>query len=572
MGMLGTLQIGKSGLLASQAALQVVGNNLANLATEGYHRQNITLEPETAQQIGPGMFIGRGVTIQSITRAADEALEARLRNAISDEGAADVRQSLLGRIEAIQNEFTDTDLSTIMSEFFNAFSELSNNPQDMSLRSMVIEQAGTLTSFIRELDSNLGSMEQQTIAQIDQTTATANDLLNRIATLNQQISVQSRGSGGAPSLRDQRDALLAELSQYMDISTVEQESGSVDVFVGSLPIILNSTNRGIEVVNKSIDGETVTQIVISADKSPLDLTSGELGALIEFKEGDIKDAIGAVDELASQLIWQVNRLHSQGQGTELLDGVTTASLVSDPTLTLDDPDNGLAFTPQHGSFQLHVIQQSTGQVVTTTIDIDLDEINPATNTTLNSLAADINAVANVTASVNAAGQIVIDTGTSDFQIAFGDDTSGVLAALGINTFFTGKDAFDIDVNTVVEESPGLIAAAYSGPEGANPGDNSVALSIASLRDDGLDDLNGLSLTEYWSRHVGDFAVRRAQSREELASTTVIREGLATQQQSVSGVNADEETIDLIMYQRAYQASARLLTVIDELMQTLMAAV
>ncbi|GAB4197501.1 MAG: flagellar hook-associated protein FlgK [Phycisphaeraceae bacterium] len=573
MGLIGSLQIGKTGLLASQAALQVVGQNLANLATDGYHRQKITLAPERAQQIGPGLFIGRGVKIQSITRTVDEALEARLRGSISDQSASEIRQQLLGRIEAIENEFSGTDLSTALGEFFNAFSELANRPQDVSLRTLLLEQAGSLSGFIRDLDAELGQVQLQTIAQTDQAVETVNDLLDRIATLNQQISVQSRGSGGSPGLRDQRDQLLAELSKYLDISTVEQASGSVDVFVGSLPIILNNKSRGVELLTEEQDGETVTKVVIAADRSPLDITSGELGALIRFKEQDIQDAIDAIDTLAAQLIYQVNRLHSQGQGLDLLDGVTGATAVEDATAALNDLDStGLTIAPTHGSFQVHVVQKSTGQVLTTTINVDLDGINPAGDTTLTSLAADIDAIANISASVTADGKLQITPDSGDFQISFSDDTSGALAVLGINTFFTGKDAFDINVNPVLKASPRLVAAAGSSADGKNPGDNSNALAMAALRDQPLTELNGLSLTQHWNRHVEDFAVRQAQARQQYQADTVIREGLMSQQQSVSGVNADEEAIDLLQYQRAYQASARLLTVIDEMLQTLIAAV
>ncbi len=573
MGLIGSLQIGKTGLLASQAALQVVGQNLANLATDGYHRQKITLAPERAQQIGPGLFIGRGVKIQSITRTVDEALEARLRGSISDQSASEIRQQLLGRIEAIENEFSGTDLSTALGEFFNAFSELANRPQDVSLRTLLLEQAGSLSGFIRDLDAELGQVQLQTIAQTDQAVETVNDLLDRIATLNQQISVQSRGSGGAPGLRDQRDQLLAELSKYLDISTVEQASGSVDVFVGSLPIILNNKSRGVELLTEEQDGETVTKVVIAADRSPLDITSGELGALIRFKEQDIQDAIDAIDTLAAQLIYQVNRLHSQGQGLDLLDGVTGTTAVEDATVALNDLDGtGLMIAPTHGSFQVHVVQKSTGQVLTTTINVDLDGINPAGDTTLTSLAANIDAIANISASVTADGKLQITPDSSDFQISFSDDTSGALAVLGINTFFTGKDAFDINVNPELKAKPRLVAAAASSADGKNPGDNSNALAMAALRDQPLAELNGLSLTQHWNRHVEDFAVRQAQARQQYQADTVIREGLMSQQQSVSGVNADEEAIDLLQYQRAYQASARLLTVIDEMLQTLIAAV
>ncbi len=572
MGLLGSLQIGKSGLLASQAALQVVGNNLANLATEGYHRQSITLSPETAQEIGPGLFIGRGVKIQSITRAVDDALESRLRGSTSDQSASGIRQQLLGRIEAIENEFSGTDLSNALGEFFNVFSQLSNTPQDISLRTLVAEQAGSLAGFIRDLDAEFGNVQLQTITQIDQTVATVNDLLTRIASLNTQITVQSRGAGGAPGLRDQRDQLLGELSQYMDISTVEQQSGSVDVFVGSLPIILNNRSRGVEVQNRTENGQIVTQVVIAADKSPLDITSGELGALLEFKEQDIKDAIDSIDTLAAQLIYQVNRIHSQGQGLDLLDSVTGATAVTDPTVALNDAATDLTIMPTHGSFQVNVVQKSTGQVVTATVNVDLDGINPAGDTTLTSLAADIDLAANITATVTAGGKLKITSDSSDFQISFSDDTSGVLAVLGINTFFTGKDAFDIGVNAVLETSPRLIAGAVTSATGPNAGDNSVALAIAGLRDQTLTELNGLSLTQHWTRHVEDFAIRQSQARQQFQADTVIHDGLFNQQQSISGVNADEEAIDLIQYQRAFQASARLLTVIDEMLQTLLAAV
>lgn len=572
MGLGGSLQIGRSGLLASQTALQVAGQNLANLATEGYHRQTITLAPERSQEIGTGLFIGRGVRVQSITRVIDEALEARLRGSISDQSASEIRQQLLGRIEAIENEFSGVDLSTALGEFFNAFSELANNPQDVSLRTILIEQASSLTSFIRDLDTELGKVERQTIGQLDQSVASVNDLLTRIAVIDQQVALQSRGAGGAPGLRDQRDQLLTELSKFLDISTIEQASGSIDVFVGSLPILLNSKSRGIELETKSVNGQTVAQILISADKSPLDVTSGELGALIRFKEKDMRDASSALDTLAAQLIYQVNTLHSQGQGLDMLSTVTGAQRIDDATVTLNDSAAGLTIPPTHGSFQLHVVQKSTGQIITTTVNVDLDGINPATDTTLTSLVADLDAAANITATVTADGRVQITADSNDFVFSFSDDTSGALAALGVNTFFTGENAFDINVNSLIVDSPRLIAAATSSALGLNPGDNSNALAIAGLRDQSQTQLKGLSLTRFWNRHVENFAVRQAQARQQFQSDTVIRESLSSQQQSISGVNVDEEAINLIQFQRAFQASARFLTIIDEMFQTLLAAV
>jgi len=145
--------------------------------------------------------------------------------------------------------------------------------------------------------------------------------------------------------------------------------------------------------------------------------------------------------------------------------------------------------------------------------------------------------------VTADGRLSITADSGDFAVSFSDDTSGVLAALGVNTFFVGKDAFDIRVNSLVADSPRLIAAAASSASGQNPGDNSNALAMAGLRDQQLTELNNLSLTQHWNAHVEQFAVRQAQARQQFQSASVIHEGLSSQQQSISGVNADEEAIE-----------------------------
>jgi flagellar hook-associated protein 1 FlgK len=566
MGLGSALQIGRSGLLTSQAAMQVVGHNLANVATEGYHRQTVALAPAGGQEIQKDVFIGRGVQLQAITRQIDQALESRLRGAIADQSHSLARQDLLRQVEAIQNEFSDVDLSTKLSAFFNSWSQLANNPQDLSLRTLVTEQAASLTEFIQGLRTDLTSLRTQVDQAAETTVAQVNSLLTQIEDLNHRVALQDHGTGTAAGLRDQRDALLGELSKYLDISTVEQSSGVVDVFVGSLPIVLNGDSRGVELKTTTEDGDLQIDLVLADDQSPLDISSGQLGAIVQFRKQDLAQAIDILDTFAGQLIWQVNRLHSQGQGTESFASVTGSVRVDDATAALNDDDAGLHFLPDHGSFQIHVTQQSTGQRITQTIRVDLDGIDAANDTTLTSLAADIDAINNISASVTSDGRLRITADGNDFQISFSDDTSGVLASLGVNTFFTGWRATDIDVNSVIIQKPALIAAA----QGHILGDNRNALALAALRDQSVDELSGFSLSEYWNRHIEDFAIRLSQASQSVEADTVVRENLQAQQQSISGVNADEETINLIQYQRAYQASARFLSVVDEMIQTLLA--
>jgi len=261
----------------------------------------------------------------------------------------------------------------------------------------------------------------------------------------------------------------------------------------------------------------------------------------------------------------VNQVYSQGQGLTGFSSVTASNAVADATKALNDPAAGLAFTPQNGSFQVNVTQASTGQTVTSTIQVDLDGLDPSSQTTLNSLAASLNGVAGLSASVTAGGQLQINGATTDDQISFANDNSGVLASLGVNTFFSGSSASDIGVNSVVSANPSLLAVGRN----QNTGDNSNALAIAALNTQGLPALGGQSLTGLWSQHVEDYASRLANTTSQVAAASTVNQSLTAQQQSVSGVNVDEETINLMAYERAYEGSARFLSVVDEMTKTLL---
>ncbi len=563
-----SLQIGRSGLVAHQVAIQVTGNNLANAATKGYHRQTALLSPVQSQQIQQGIFVGRGVQVQSILRQVDEALEGRIRESISQQSGSLARKDALAQIEALQNELSDIDLSTRLSDFFNSWSQLAANPQDLSLRSLAVQQGVRVTSYLQELRTGLTDLRAQTDNAIDAAAVTADDLLSQIEDLNIKISTSEAGSKGAAGLRDQRDQLLTQLAEYLDISTVEQANGAVDIFVGSLPIVLNGQSRGLEIRKQTIDGELEIDVVLKADGSVLDSSSGKIGALVEARRQDINQAIEFLDRYANHLIYEVNKVHSQGQGLNGFATVSGSSRVTDTAAALNTAAAGLKFTPGHGSFQIHVTDPATGQRNSSTIRVDLDGINSASDTTLTSLVADLNAVANVTASILPDGRLRLDSGAPNLRLSFSDDTSGVLAALGVNTFFTGSDAQDVAVNDVVRADLSLIA----GSTNHSSGGNGNALKLADLRQTPLAALGGLSLVESWNRHVEDYAVRLGQASSSADASTLVRENLEAQQQSVSGVNTDEEAVNLLAFQRAYQASARFLTVVDEMYQTLLTLV
>jgi flagellar hook-associated protein 1 FlgK len=565
MSLNSALQIGRTGLAAGQAGIEVAGNNLANAATRGYHRQRLDLVPIGDQEIGRNAFVGRGVQIEAITRQINEALEARLRSGISSQNGSIAARDILTQIEGIQNELTDNDLSSHLNAFFNAWNELANAPGSFAQRSLVVQEGANLAQYIRDQRTNLVDLRNQVDDQIEDAAGSMDDLLTQIETLNLQI-IKAGGAQGAHSLRDQRDLLLTDLATFADISIIEQESGSVDVFIGSTPIILNGKSRGVELKRETIDGEPRISLIVSADGQALDASQGKIGGLIASRQNDVAGAIEALDEFAGNLIYQLNRVHSQGQGALNFGSVTATTSVEDTTAALSDAAAGLAFVPEHGSFLIHVTQSSTGQRTTSSIDIDLDGIGA--DTSLDDLIASIDAVAGIGASKTADGRLVITADTNDIEISFSDDTSGILASLGVNTYFAGSDAQNIAVNSVVGAAPDFLAT------GRNHvgGDNSNALAIAALRTTKLDALGGVSIADRWTRTVQDFATRLASTRLRVETEGAVVESLSAQQQSISGVNSDEEAINLLSYQRAYQGSARFLNAVDEMMQTLLSIV
>ncbi|MBI1367587.1 MAG: flagellar hook-associated protein FlgK [Planctomycetes bacterium] len=563
MSLTGALHVGRTGLAVSQAALEVTGNNLANAATAGYSRQSAVVAAGPSQEVAPGSFIGTGARLQSIIRQTDEALKNRLRAAVSDQQAAQTQQDLLSQIESIEGELTDQGLSTRLGDFLNSWSELASSPSDSGIKSLVISNGGSIASYLQDVRSELTNLRDQIDHSLNSNVKVANGLLDKIADLNQKIALSEKGLGTDNALRDQRDQVLSDLSQYLDVTTIEQPNGALNVFVNSTPVVLGNVNRGLSLDVKSDDDQLTIQLRVTADGTPLNPGGGSLGQLIKSRQDDVLNAVDVVDNFAQNLIFELNKLHASGQGSTKLTSVTSSNYVLDPTAALNSAAADLPFSPVNGSFQIHVTQKNTGATTTVQIPVDLDGIG--TDTSLNDIATALNAVGNITATVNPNGSLSINSSTSDFEFSFSDDSSGLLAAMGINTFFTGTSAADINVNAALKNQPNLLAVGQNNVAG----DNGTALAIAKLGDQPIASENGQSLRDLWRQHVEDYAIRTAKAGDDVDSTTLINESLTNQLQSVTGVNVDEESINLLQFQRAFQGSARFISVVDQMMQTLL---
>lgn len=564
------LTIGRSALLAYQSALQIVGNNVSNAGNTDYTRQSPVFRTLTGIQVAGGMIPGAGVTLTALKRNVDESLENRLRIALGDRAGALAGKESLGRLESVLNALSDNDLSGLLQGFFNALNALQNQPGDYAKRSQVLTAGASLAREIQRQRQDVIGLADEMNKTIADTVKRADELVQDIASLNLQITaIEGAGGPGASPLRDQRDAVLRELAELVQIQVREQPDGAINVYIGNEPVVQGGTARRLTATQEVVNGQSRMVVRFADANNPLDLRGGRIAGLVEARDIHVKGHLDALDSFATALIGEVNKVHAQGQGLQGFSSLTGVYAVNDAAAALDSVRAGLAIKPGNGSFQITVwdTQAQPPIGVTSTIRVDLDGLNGADDT-LQSLVDQINSKASgVRATVTGDGRLAI-TADQGMRFTFAQDSSGVLGALGLNTFFTGRNAQDIQVNDLLASDPRLLAAATL----FAPGDGSNAQRLAALESQIIEGLQGRSLTDYYNGIVSSVAVKGAAATAGVKATDAIAQSLTAQRESVSGVSLDEETVSLLRLERAFQGAARYTSVVDRLLQETMALV
>lgn len=567
MSLGGAFQIGRSALAAYQAALSVTGQNIANLANPNYARQSGHLSTLHGGPIYGYVRPGAGVELDRLTRHVDEALEARLRNSLASRAAAEVIYGALSQTESLYNELTDEDVSTQLSEFFAQFSDLETAPQSSGARNLVIASAQSLINSIRRQRAGL----VQQIADLNDAAAAAaqraGDLTAEIASLNERIvSQEADGVTVAGALRDRRDALLRELGALMDIQVREQDNGSINVYVGSEPLVEFDRSRGPIVETVLEDGLELASVRFEDNHGNVILRDGKLFGLLETRDRYLKDQIDRFDTLARGLIYEANRIHSTGVGLVGYEALLSEYAVNDPDAVLNSDAASLPFPLQNGTFIVHVRDKVTGQEITRQIEVDLDGLN-SDDTTLNDLAAALDGVPGLTASVTTDNRLQLVAADGQ-EMWFTEDSSDVLAALGLASFFTGQDARDIAIHEEIKQDPRLIATSLSGA--LSDGDNAGRLANLAASTSTSTLLGSRSIQDYHEALISDLAVEASAALTTHEAASAVYESLMAQREAISGVNLDEEAINLVKFETAYQGAARYLGVVDALTNEIMA--
>ncbi|QDT66129.1 flagellar hook-associated protein FlgK [Calycomorphotria hydatis] len=563
MGLNATLQMAGRSLEVYSAGLSVAGQNIANSSTPGYIREDLKVNANVPYKAGQQIY-GTGVFIEGIQQQINIFLETRIHAANGDLSSLNVRKDMYLDLQNALNELGENDLSTALSDFSASLTALANEPDNPSLRSSVVEQGEQLARDISALRLRVDELRERQSLNIENLVAEANELIDQIDTLNPQIArLEASGllQSDAGALRTQRYQAMQRLSEIVPVRFQERTDGGVDVFSGSNWLVLGGSTQKLETYTVADRGISATQVRLTLTQADIPAEGGELRGIIEGREEILGSFVDDLNLFTQTLIETVNSVHASGEGVIGYESITSEAQVSDPTAALNLA--GLTFTPRHGAFDVKIVNQATGAIETTRIQIDLDGLG-GNDTTLNSLQAALDGVTNLNASVDSLGRLQLTT-DSGYEVKFGDDSSGVLSSLGINTFFTGSDSGDIGINAAISGNPQLLATG----QGGGPADNSNLLQLTEFLDEGQSSLNGNSLRGFYELTVSEVAQDAAAEESLAAGADALVQSLFSQREQFSGVSLDEEAIKVLEFQRAFQSAARLISTVDELFGVLL---
>jgi flagellar hook-associated protein 1 FlgK len=318
MSLLGILNTAQTGLIAQKAAIQVTSENIANMATPGYSKQTPIFE--TAQTtLENGFPLGSGVEISKVQRNYDDLLQTLLKKENSNNGQSSTEQTNMLRIQQLFPDLTGDGLGTSLQNYFNAWQDLSVNPQGTPERQAVLSSGNLLADNFKQINTYLTDLKTQANMSLTSLTSDINDKLKNIASLNAEIQQTEMVSGNANELRDQRDLMVLDLAKKVGINYKEETNGNLTVTLTSGESLVSGNkagtfslqeNSGKYDINLTQAGSSTTALV------DLSNGKGEIGGALMVRDTTVDSYLSKLDELAYTLANQVNAVHSTGYGLD----------------------------------------------------------------------------------------------------------------------------------------------------------------------------------------------------------------------------------------------------------------
>ena len=611
------IELGKRSIMANTDAITTAGHNISNANTEGYSRQRVQIrefdplyKPDLTRAERPGM-IGQGVDVQSVNRIRDELLDKRIVGQQNVESYWQTRSDYYTMLEQIYNEPYDVSIRSNMDKYWEAWQELSVNPESQAARQAVVTRAETLTDSINQRWESLSGVADLINGDIEATVKEVNSITRQIADVNAEI-IKSKAMGDNPNdLLDRRDLLVDKLSELINVSTDTRDSDEFMVHVDGRVIVQGNVARNID-LEPRFDDTGYSKLVWADTGNDAKFSGGKLGALIELRDVDVRNEIQSLNTMTMNFSDLVNDVHRNAVGANKVTGLdffVQHPFVENANGNYDRNGDGQLDTSYvfrfTGKNQLDLHQQvGIEGVMTFNASSGNVEIPYYHTDTVETVIARINdSNSEVKAYLDRNNNLVLKATTSqsvdnpDFVIRHVEDSgyflagySGILNGSGQeNAYdFAQADAVEsltagsqfsvspvynpsayIQVNDVIKNDVMNVAAGYIDSNGnAFTGDARAAVEIASIRNSKIMVGSQKTFDDYFADSVTNVGLKGEQAEMNLLSQNAIMEDLHNLRDSISGVNIDEELAEVMKFQHGYNAAAKFITVWDSLVDTI----
>lgn len=572
-GLFATLNTSKGGMFAQQQYINVTSHNISNANTEGFSRQHIVLQTARPQTIAGGAGqIGTGVTVSSIERTRNQFLDYQIRKESSLLGNYGVRQDYLSEIEGIFNEPSDTGISELMSEFFDAWQTLSKNPEKSDARTVVAQKAKALADELNHTYKKLNDTKDNAAKEIQTNLFEVNTILDQLNSINKEIITVTIAGNNPNDLLDSRDLLLDELSTKFGIDTRNQILNGITC--------KSEDNLNISLIRNK-DSEGINKFAFVNKITPKTDAGGNTVYDIEYyKNGDTTSDKNKVTLTGVTL--------DKDQYEALNNGRV---LVTDEDGNVVDED-GKVIDPNVGGKlgENQIFNPSSGRLGgLQSIHEDAESYIEQANTLAKTLAFAVNAIHT---------EGIEDKDKQPFFVNSGNDPLD----------YDGITAGNITMNSDILKNVMLIQAGASKGSGSTDGDR--ALALASLRDFGLniDSIQsgkkkdgsvydydafveehlastaegnvpkfntidgGVKVEGFFKNTINKLGVQSEEATRIVKNQNTLLKGLLERRLSTSGVSLDEEAINLVQFQHAFQANAKVITTVDQLLDVVIGLV
>lgn len=610
------IEIGKRSLFAQSQSINTAGHNISNADTEGYSRQRVNItsfsplyRPDLTRAETPGQ-IGQGTTVQNIERVKDEFLEKRIVAQSNQESYWKTRDEYYVMIEGVYNEPADISIRTNMDKFWQSWQELSLYPESKTARQAIVTRGETLVNSIQQRHNSLAGIGNIINGDIEATVEQVNSYTSQIAQLNIEIE-KSKAMGDNPNdLLDRRDLLTEKLSSLINVTSDNRDSDEFMIHVDGKILVQGGKSRSFDLETVT-DGTGYSKVVWSDTDEDATFSGGSLGALIELRDKDLRSELQSLDTMTMNFVDLVNDVHRNAVGannTTGLDFFVDQPFVTNALGNFDRNGDGVEDTSMifrmTGSNQLNLQDQVGIEGVITLSGKDGNvEIPYFPTDTVETVITRINdSNSEVKAYLDKNNELVLKATTSedssnpDFVIRYVEDSGHFLAGYaGILNGSGAENAYNFDSANAVESltnntnysvapvlnpsgyvaiNPAIkmdvmsVAASYPDVAGfGESGDGRAANDIASLRNSSVMIGENKTFDDYFAESVTNVALKGEQAQLNYESQVAVMSDLRAMRDSISGVNIDEELADIIKFQHGYNAAAKFITVVDELLDT-----